>query len=324
MSLSTPYGLTQANITRALIGGDVIADTRNELLKQLIVATANKTGGGGGGTGNVVGPASSTDGAVVLWDGLTGKLLKDSTAFITGSGTLAFGVGPFTLTVPATGTAALLEVSNIFTLGQTIQAPVGASALTLTGGTQTANFPVLAATQTWDNAAVAFRGIQLDVTNTASDAASRILYLRVNGISQFTVSAAGALRIGDTTVGDTLNFRSDIGFLNINGFGGQSGTAIGGETYLSGINFGKNSGIRWTNDGTASTPDLLLSRDAGGIMFLSDANSGGATLQMAEQTAPAAPAASQVRIYAANNGAGKTQLMALFSSGAAQQIAIQP
>lgn len=47
-------------------------------------------------------------------------------------------------------------------------------------------------------------------------------------------------------------------------------------------------------------------------------------LEATERTAPSAPAANGVRIYAQDNGGGKTQLMALFSSGAAQQIAIQP
>ena len=46
--------------------------------------------------------------------------------------------------------------------------------------------------------------------------------------------------------------------------------------------------------------------------------------QMYEMTAPAAPAANSVRIYAEDNGAGKTRLMALFATGAAQQIAIEP
>lgn len=46
--------------------------------------------------------------------------------------------------------------------------------------------------------------------------------------------------------------------------------------------------------------------------------------EFAEMTAPAAPAANGVRIYAQDNGGGKTQLMAIFSSGAAQQLAIQP
>lgn len=47
-------------------------------------------------------------------------------------------------------------------------------------------------------------------------------------------------------------------------------------------------------------------------------------IEMAEQTAPSAPSSNAVRIYAEDNGAGKTRLMALFPSGVAQQIAIEP
>lgn len=44
-----------------------------------------------------------------------------------------------------------------------------------------------------------------------------------------------------------------------------------------------------------------------------------------EQSAdPAAPAANGVRVFAKDNGAGKTQLMARFATGANQQLAIQP
>jgi hypothetical protein len=45
---------------------------------------------------------------------------------------------------------------------------------------------------------------------------------------------------------------------------------------------------------------------------------------LVESTPPAAPGVDTVRLYADDNGSGKTRLMALFSSGAAQQIAIQP
>jgi tRNA A37 threonylcarbamoyladenosine biosynthesis protein TsaE len=38
----------------------------------------------------------------------------------------------------------------------------------------------------------------------------------------------------------------------------------------------------------------------------------------------AAPAANQAVIYSKDNGAGKTQLVARFATGAVQQIAIQP
>ena len=47
-------------------------------------------------------------------------------------------------------------------------------------------------------------------------------------------------------------------------------------------------------------------------------------IEFVEQTAPAAPAANRVRIYAEDDGAGKTRLMARFATGAAQQIAIEP
>lgn len=53
--------------------------------------------GGGGGSGDVVGPASATDSAIVLFDGTTGKLIKDS-------GTLLSSLlGAFDATVGATG-----------------------------------------------------------------------------------------------------------------------------------------------------------------------------------------------------------------------------
>lgn len=54
------------------------------------------------------------------------------------------------------------------------------------------------------------------------------------------------------------------------------------------------------------------------LLFLSEYG------ELTEMAAPAAPAANKVRFYAQDNGAGKTQLMALFPSGAAQQVAIEP
>lgn len=113
----------------------------SQVLKAILVALGNVVPGGGGGTGDVVGPASSTDGAVVLWDGVTGKLIKNSAAFITGSGTLAFGGGgPFTLTVPSTGTVALLGIAQTFTANQAIT-----GSLTVQDGTRT-NFLASAST----------------------------------------------------------------------------------------------------------------------------------------------------------------------------------
>lgn len=57
-------------------------------------------GGGGGGTGDVVGPASSNDGAPAVFDGATGKLLKDTSGiqFVGSGGIYASGNNPWTLT----------------------------------------------------------------------------------------------------------------------------------------------------------------------------------------------------------------------------------
>ena len=59
----------------------------------------------GGGTGNVVGPASATDGAVALYDGTTGKLIKNST--VLGS---AIATKPVNLVTDVTGT---LPIGNL-------------------------------------------------------------------------------------------------------------------------------------------------------------------------------------------------------------------
>jgi hypothetical protein len=50
----------------------------------------------------------------------------------------------------------------------------------------------------------------------------------------------------------------------------------------------------------------------------------GQYIEGGEGTAPAAPAANGFRIFAEDNGAGKTRLMVQFATGAAQQLAIEP
>lgn len=63
--------------------------------------------GGGGGSGDVVGPASSTDGDIVLFDGATGKLLKDS-----GIASVDVAVGLGILSIFSTIPASNLLISN--------------------------------------------------------------------------------------------------------------------------------------------------------------------------------------------------------------------
>jgi len=50
----------------------------------------------------------------------------------------------------------------------------------------------------------------------------------------------------------------------------------------------------------------------------------GTAINLKETTAPAAPAADCVNLWVQDNGAGKSQLMVQFATGAAIQLAIQP
>lgn len=69
---------------------------------------------------------------------------------------------------------------------------------------------------------------------------------------------------------------------------------------------------------------VILSGTSTFFRIADNSDSAGIALEMVEMTAPAAPAANTVRIYAEDNGSGKTRLMAKFATGSAVQIAIEP
>lgn len=79
-----------------------------------------------------------------------------------------------------------------------------------------------------------------------------------------------------------------------------------------------------TNADPKAVNDVGLVRVGVGILRISNSGSGNGMLQLGEVTAPSAPADTNVILYATDGGGGKTKLMAIFPSGAAQQIAIEP
>ena len=103
MNATNLYGTTQAAAARALIGADVLADNRNDLYLQILVALANRTGGGSGGSGTVTAFAF-TNGA-----GITGTVTTPNT-----TPTLTLTLGAITPTT--VNGLALLPVLNGFNI----------------------------------------------------------------------------------------------------------------------------------------------------------------------------------------------------------------
>lgn len=138
----------------------------------------------------------------------------------------------------------------------------------LASGVQTANNPAFNISQTWNNAAVTFTGLQFNATNTASGASSLLLDLQVGGISRAFVTRDGGFR--GTYFGIAPLSASGSGFIFY-------GTGNRPKFRYAGVNvfeFGNNvfvinstgslawasSGISGTDNATAS--DLVVTRDA--------------------------------------------------------------
>lgn len=206
--------------------------------------------------------------------------------------------------------------------------------LDLAGGTMTGQLVLQLASATgalnisptWNNGATTFAGIYGRVTNTASGASSSLIDIgTASAGSLFKVGKDAILQLNGDTLG-TIARRADVNMLMLqnttNGTQGVIGIGVG---YNPGINVSSAYHLAWTSDTPAATRDITLMRVSAGVLGLTaSASTGGASLEFREQTAPSAPGANNVRIYAEDNGSGKTRLMALFATGAAQQIAIEP
>ncbi len=108
------------------------------------------------------------------------------------------------------------------------------------------------------------------------------------------------------------------------------------DYYSNGLSLSVDLGFGFKGGVVSSAVDTALFRNAAGVV---EVNNGTAATyrdlklrnliqteysQLTEMTAPSAPATNSVRIYAEDNGAGKTRLMALFATGSAVQLGIEP
>jgi hypothetical protein len=87
--------------------------------------------------------------------------------------------------------------------------------LTITGGTVTASAPLIDATQTWNDSGTTFTGLRLNVTDTASAAASEVFSVQLNSASFFRILKNGRIFIPSTGG----NFSFIVGGTNSISFG---------------------------------------------------------------------------------------------------------
>jgi hypothetical protein len=172
---------------------------------------------------------------------------------------------------------------------------------------------------TWNDIATTFRAIKMNVTDTASAAGSLLLDIQKGSVSYFSITKNGIANLVGTGS-------------NGNGYGwhieNSNGAALGQFNAKAGLHFGANGVVAWGAGAPAQDSqalDLMVNRSAAGVLGVRGAStSAGAALEFVEQTAPSAPSANSVRLYAEDNGSGKTRIVALFPSGAAQVLAVEP
>jgi len=198
-------------------------------------------GSGGSGSGDVVGPASSTDGAIAVFDGTSGKLLAEGT--VTGAAVaahLSSTSNPHSVTAAqvgadAAGTASSAVAAFAATLGDSAGLDVGTTAGTVAAGDHTHTQFTTQSRATWEAgvgttesvvspakvaAAIAALGGggtpagssgQFQYNDASAFGAANLWWISANALAQRNSTKAQALRVNDTYTDD-----SNQAYLEIN------------------------------------------------------------------------------------------------------------
>jgi hypothetical protein len=131
-----------------------------------------------------------------------------------------------------------------------------------TGGTVTTSSPLIDATQTWNDGAVAFTALKLNVTDTASDASSLLMDLQVGGSRKFGIYKNGTIQLNDTYSNGGHRIVSDnTGFAFTNAYQAKFGISGGFNFFWTYLKLGftpTNTSLATAGNAT----DLILERDA--------------------------------------------------------------
>lgn len=295
--LATASGLTMS--TNKLLGRNTATTGAIEeitLGTNLSMTGTTLNAAGGGGSGTVTATAGSlTSNAVVLGAGTTDT--KVSTGITTD------GVGAVTLT-PAANT----------------------SALTVASHTHTTSNPAISVAQTWNAGAATFTGWKLNITNTASAAASLLMDLQVGATSKFAVRKDGLITGGGGTGSASIN----LGTAGANDtYIGVGDTRVGHRTTTNGWFVGANMHFGWTssNINAAGTIDTCLYRKAAKIIEINNGTAGSynaTAFSTGSQTVANLPAAATAGAGARSfvTNATATTFLSTVAGGGANKVPV--
>lgn len=171
---------------------------------------------------------------------------------------------------------------------------------------------------------VAIGGLKVNFASTCAVGWSSTSDANVTPDLIITRDAANTLALRNSTNAQTFRIYNTYTSSTNHEFGKQTWAS---NVYRIGTDKGSGGGTarEMTLDyGGTATAAISVPITSGQLTLGGGLNHGANYDQFGEMTAPSAPATDSVRIYAEDNGAGKTRLMALFATGAAQQIAIEP
>lgn len=233
---------------------------------------------------------------------------------------------PYFSSTTTEGSSALLTAGAIVLGGGAATAPLTSAKMSESA---TAGGGLILAAGTAVGAGVAAMSMTRTNNNAAVDTGVLLTYID-------TISASGffAFKILGGAAG-TTNLLTVTKVGNISTAGGYEGVTASLSSYISSpAHYSEVNGALGYLAG--ATSDTNLSRISAGLWGVGTGSAGSTAgslsltnsthagySQLTEMTAPAG-AANSARIFAQDNGGGKTQLMVIFGSGIAQQIAIEP
>jgi hypothetical protein len=210
--------------------------------------------------------APATSGTSILKGNGSGgfSAIVSGTDLKTINSTSIIGSGDIAISATPAGTGSELQYRNAGAFGAVLHSSVSANGIpTFGAGTITASDP-FTITQTWNNGAVTFSGLLVNVVPTAQ-AGGNIIDIQKNGTSVIAANFLGGLTLGASGQANSI-----AGNNTFSGrIDGQSDLRIAGN-----IQFSSTSPLGFTSGAYNGTLDTILDRDAAGVFRFSGATAG--------------------------------------------------